>query len=63
MNDQKLRVVFQISRPANIPKKWFSTQNGPLYVRSQMRKAPTMEASDFWKNLAETMMQSKPVLN
>ena len=36
--DQKFRVVFQITQPANIPKKWFSTQNEPLDVTSQIRQ-------------------------
>ena len=58
MIDQKFRVVFQISQLANIPQKWFSTQNGPLDVRSQMRQTPTMEASDFWINQAKTMVHS-----
>ena len=52
MIDHKFRVVFQISQLANIPQKWFSTQNGPLDVRSQMKWTPTIEASDFWKNQA-----------
>ena len=55
MIDQKFRVVFQISQLANIPQKWLSTQNGPLDVRSQMRRTPTMEASDFLRNQAKTM--------
>ena len=55
MIDQKFRVVFQISQLANIPQKWFSTQKGPLDVRSQMRQTSTMEASDFWRNQAKTM--------
>ena len=55
---QKFRVVFQISQLANIPQKWFSTQNGPLDVRSQMRQIPTKEASDFWSNQAKTIAQS-----
>ena len=38
MIGQKFRVVFQISQLANIPQKWFGTQNGPLDIRSQMRK-------------------------
>ena len=58
MIDQKFQVVFQISRPENIPQKWFSTQNEPLDIRIQMRQTPTMEASDFWRNLAKTMVQS-----
>ena len=47
---QKLRDVFQISRPENIPKKWFSTQNEPYDVTFQMRLTPTMGAFYFWKN-------------
>ena len=35
--DQKFRVVYQISRPLNIPQKWFSTQKEPLGVTFQMR--------------------------
>ena len=58
MIDQKFRVVFQISQLENIPQKWFSTQNGPLHVRSQMRQTPAMEASDFWRNQAKIMVQS-----
>ena len=58
MIDQKFRVVFQISQLANIPQKWFSTQNEPLDVRSQMRQTPTMEASDLRRNQAKNMMQS-----
>ena len=58
MIDQKFIVVFQISQPANIPKKWFSAQHGPLDVRSQMRQTPTMKTSDLWKNQTKTMMQS-----
>ena len=58
MIDQKFRVVFQISQLANIPQKWFSTQNGPVDVTSQMRQTPTMEASDFWRNQAKTMEQT-----
>ena len=58
MIDQKFRVVFQISQLAYIRQKWFSTQNGPLDVRSRMRWTPTMEAFDFWRNQAKTMAQS-----
>ena len=58
MIDQQFRVVFQISQLANIPQKWFSTQNGPLDVRFQMRQTPTMEACDFWRNQAKTMVHS-----
>ena len=53
---QNFRVVFQISRPGNIPQKWFSTQNEPLGVTFQMRLTPTMEASNFWRNQAKSMM-------
>ena len=53
MIDQKFHVVFQISQPPNIPKKWFSAQNGPFDVRSQLRHIPTMEASDLWRNEAK----------
>ena len=58
MIDQKFRVVFQISQPENIPQKWFSTQNLPFNVRFHMRKTPTTETSDFWRNLTKTMVQS-----
>ena len=53
---QNFRVVFRISRPGNIPQKWFSTQNEPLGVTFQMRLTPTMEASNFWRNQAKSMM-------
>ena len=56
MIDQKFRVIFQISQPANIPQKWFNTQNGPLDVRFQRRLNPTMGAFYFWKNQTETMI-------
>ena len=55
---KKFRVGFQISRPENIPQKWFSTQNGPLDIRSQMRQTLTMDGSDFWKKQAKTTVQS-----
>ena len=58
MINQRFRAVCQISQLVNIPQKWFSTQNGPLDVMSQMRQTPTMEASDFWRNQAKTMAQS-----
>ena len=58
MIDRKSRIVFEISRPENIPQKWFSTQNEPFDVSFQMRLTPTMEASDFWRNLAKTTVQS-----
>ena len=50
MIDKKFRVAFQISRPANIPQKWFSTQNGPLDINFQMRLTPTMGAFYFLKD-------------
>ena len=53
---QNFRVVFRISRPGNIPQKWFSTQNEPLGVTFQMRLTPTMEASNFWRNQAKSTM-------
>ena len=53
---QNLRVVFQISRPGNIPQKWFSTQNEPLGVTFQMGLTPTSEASNFWRNQAKSTM-------
>ena len=49
MIDKKFRDCFQISRLGNIPNKWFSTQNGPLDIRSQMRQTLTMDSSDFWR--------------
>ena len=60
MIDQKSRIVFEISRPANIPQKWFSTQNGPLDIRSQMRQTLALDGSDFWKKKkqAKTTVQS-----
>ena len=58
MIDQKFRVLFQISQPANIPQKWFSTQKEPFDVRFQMRLTPTKGAFYFWKNLTKTMVQS-----
>ena len=61
MIDKKFRDCFQISWLANIPKKWFSTQNGPLDIRSQMRQTLTMDGSDFWKKQAKTTV--KPFKN
>ena len=58
MIDQEFDVVFQILEPPNIPQKFFSAQNGPLDVRSQMRQTLNMEASDLRKKQAKTMMQS-----
>ena len=40
MINQKFKIICQIYQPANIPQKWFSPQNGPLDVRSQMRPNP-----------------------
>ena len=40
MINQKFEIAFQISQPANIPQKWFSTENGHLDVRFQMRLNP-----------------------
>ena len=51
MIDLKLRVDSQISRPANIPKKWFSTQNGPLDVSFQMRLTPNYRSFLFLEKL------------
>ena len=45
---QKFRIVCQISQPANIPKKCFSTQNVPFDVSFQMRQ-PTVEDDLRWK--------------
>ena len=50
MIDKKFRDCFQISRLANIPMKWFSSQNGPLDIRFQMRLTPAMGAFYFLKN-------------
>ena len=58
MIDQKFRVVFQISQPANIPQKRFSTQNASLEVRFKMRLTPTTWAFYLCKNQANTMAQS-----
>ena len=40
MINQKFKISFQISQPANIPQKCFSTQNGPLDDWFQMRLSP-----------------------
>ena len=59
MIDRKSRIVFEISRPENIPQKWFSTQNEPLDVSFQMRLTPTMDGSDFMKKKqAKTTVKS-----
>ena len=58
MIDKKFTDCFQISWLANIPKKGFSTQNGPLDIRFQMSLTPTMGAFYFLRNLTETMVQS-----
>ena len=57
MIDQKFRAVFQISPLANIPQKWFSTQNGPLDVRSQMRR------TQLWRLLISGEIRQKPWRN
>ena len=36
MKSTDFKIVFQISQPANIPEKWFSTKNGPLDVMFQI---------------------------
>ena len=46
---QNFRVVFQISRPGNIPQKWFSTQNEPLGVTFQMRLTPNHGNFSFFE--------------
>ena len=58
MIDQKVKFLFQISQPTNIPQKWFSTQNEPLGVRFKMKLTPTMVSVYFWKKLTDTMVQS-----
>ena len=57
MIDRKSRIVFEISRPENIPQKWFSTQNEPLDVSFQMRLTPTMGAFYFLRKKTVTIMQ------
>ena len=62
MIDRKSRIVFEISRPENIPQKWFSTQNEPLDVSFQMRLTPTMGAFYFLRKKTVTIMQCFKVL-
>ena len=50
MINQKFKIVFQISQPANIP------QNGPLDVRFQMRLTQTFFF--LCKNQTKNMAQS-----
>ena len=57
MIDRNSRIVFEISRPENIPQKWFSTQNEPLDVSFQMRLTPTMGAFYFLRKKTVTIMQ------
>ena len=47
MIDQKVKFLFQISQPTNIPKKWFSTQNAPLGGRFQMKLTLTIDSVFF----------------
>ena len=47
MIDEKFKILFQISQPINIPKKWFSTQNEPLDVRFPLKLTPTMGSVYF----------------
>ena len=54
---QNFRVVFQISRPGNIPQKWFSTQNKPLVSRFKWDWPQTMGTFNFLKNQTESMVQ------
>ena len=49
MIDQKFRVHFKISQPANIPQKWFSTQNDPVDVGFQIRLTQPLELLIFVK--------------
>ena len=56
MIDQKVRFLFQISQPTNIPKKWFSTQNEPLGVKFQMKLTPTIVSVYFFQKQTETMV-------
>ena len=58
MIDRNSRIVFEISRPENIPQKWFNTQNEPLDVSFQMILTPTMDGSDFFKKKAKTTVKS-----
>ena len=56
MINQKFKISFQISQPANIPQKCFSsTQNGPLDDWFQMRLKPKpCRVFCFWKNQTKT---------
>ena len=59
MINQKFEIAFQISQPANIPQKWFSTENGHLDVRFQMRLNPNCVGFfHFWKKSNKTMAKS-----
>ena len=39
---------------SNIPQKCVCAQEGPFDIRFEMRKTPTMEAFDFWRNQAKS---------
>ena len=54
---QKFRVVFQIFRPGNIPKKWFSTQMNLWVSRFKWDWPQTMGTFHFLKNQTETIVQ------
>ena len=64
MINQKFKISFQISQPANIPQKCFSsTQNGPLDDWFQMRLKPKpCSVCCFWKNQTKTTKQSFELL-
>ena len=51
MIGQKVKFLFQISQPTNIPQNWFSTQNGPFDVRFQIRLTLTKGAFYFLEKL------------
>ena len=59
MINQNLKIIFQISQPTNIPKKWFCTLNVPLDVGFQMRLTKNVWAFVFLKSLTKTMEISK----
>jgi len=50
MIDQKVRFLFQISRPTNVPHKWFGARNEPLGVGFQMKLTQTCFLFIFGKN-------------
>ena len=53
MINQKFKIVIQIYQPGNIPQKWFSTKNGPVDVRFQMRQIQTMWAFIFFRKIKQ----------